>query len=286
MITFVLIILAILILPYILHFLGLEISEYYRKKYNDRELVKEFKNYRGYIGFYNNPSLMIYYTHHGVYTDCKWAHKILIYFGGCVLCWQWGNDFNENTGLDYASISYSWGWDSINGEKWWTDFRWRNRTFSNPFKATHYDNSWIIDFNNKTLVEKRQLDDINDYPLVDVRLNTTYRMKNDTVQDVSRIRWWIEQWEWSVPFLNKIGLGNYCKKINVDLEFQSDTELGVNRDSWKGGVMGATVRISDEPELLKLYLDIVKHQKLEKIPLLRTAIKNRIDYFMNEEKKY
>ena len=285
---------SIISLIFILHFVGLPISRNIRKKrpvYKDRlfTLGKRFSVYST-----SDKSLML--VKHRLsswdyedYYDTKpksnmevFTKDITVVIGGFSFCFKYSHKpFIENS----EGKMMCYGLYSVDGEKWWGDIWWGHKIYQNPFRRNKFVGCWIYDFDKQELVNREKFKHY-DYPLLVEQQNVMYVDKSGDTYPVGIIKWWVEERQWVMPFLKWLHIEKLFKPLTcVDLSFDTNTELGVKRGSWKGGVMGSSINLNREPELFESYMHVTRHNK-ELTPTLKKIFLERINSFMTTERRY
>ncbi|MCM1217985.1 MAG: hypothetical protein NC548_26160 [Lachnospiraceae bacterium] len=277
-----------IIFIFVLHFVGLPLSKWLRtkskKKYENN--ILNSKRFRLYAT--SDKSLMLCYTHDTSYwrddEDAKYAKSIGLTFGGFNFSFYWSKDFLPDDKYD-NDICKFYGFHTINNEKFWNCFWWGNKLYDNPFKNTYFLGCWLFDPNTCNLINQKGME-YKDYPLIHVSSNTSYTCKDGDKHDVNKITWWIEERIWIAPILHWLHIDYLFPSVKVSLSFDSNTELGVKRGSWKGGVMGSDINLTNEPDLYNTYMNITRKGHAHLITKFKHDISQRIKYFLTQEKRY
>lgn len=281
----------------ILHFICLAITRYLKPANYLNDIFHIFKR-KISLYYTSDPSLMIS-KHHYTSLDkedmikgCEYAKALCITFGGLYLIYRYSQDFIMDKNADEKSSYF--GLYSADGEKFWSYFWTPTSLYDNPLKARKYLGTFINDIishkkYNKNLFESysEQYNPSLKIPYL-VELNdTTYTAKNGHQQNVNQIKWWVEETHFTLPLLHWIHLDKLYVKKYISLAFESDTELGVERGSWKGGVIGSSIKITkkDEPKIYHTY-KMVEYGNDNLTYELHRRLIHRINFFMKKEQRF
>lgn len=278
----------------IIHFIGLKISSVVRKKWG----TGLFRNDMFNISADGQKDLMVVMNHYNKLWcedfDFKFTHAIDFIIGGFSFTFRYGHDYYEadpDGDNDYSSKYY--GLYSVDGEYFWREFCWGIKRWDNPFKATKFLGCWVYDVYNYKMTPLNKLREYSDdydpnikFPYLFVVKDTTYTDKAGETYPVEEIRWWLEERRWTTLFMSKIGLGRFFQLKRVDLAFESKTELGVKRDSWKGGVIGGDIWLNQYPELYKTYNLITEKDYRNLTNKFRLTLRELTNNFMSKDRKY
>jgi hypothetical protein len=283
-----LLIICILVIAFIfvIHFIGLQISNYIRKKYNYQSFRYYKRGYRYEFGFIKYTNMIIEYMHKtnnsiSIY-NYDYAKSIMIQYAGLCFVYKWGHkgiDAEYNRNLTYGLFS-------MNNKKWWDTICFGKHMYDNPFMPMYFTGCYYYNNADGKLIKRTNHFDFEEIPFIKIDNNTFYNSSDGVKQSVNRIRWYIEERRWEVAALHYIGLGKLFRKISVDLTFDSDTGLGAQRDTWKGGVFGASINLNnDHKKVYELYKEALKYRGIE-IQMFKQQIDGIIDNFMYHECKY
>jgi hypothetical protein len=227
--------------------------------------------------------LTIYKGRDDVSQKCN-LNEYLIIYGGFYLSYSY---YLKNPKMDKHYNKYiTYGGLSYKGEWFWDTWCFHNKTWDNPFKIGYFKGCYVFDIHKCELINKKKFEKFNAMPFIRVLRNVNYHNAKDELQEVKEINWWIEQRTWTTPFLHLLHLDNLYTYTRVDLEFDTKDGLGVNRDTWKGGVHGASINLEEHPETLKLYKETLSTNDVFKKILLRQNLNTIIENFMEFDKKY
>lgn len=147
----------------IIHFVGLWISSVIRK-INKKWSLKLGKHVD--IQTTSDPSLIVHYYHYynwyieeESYGEKMFAKNINIIIGGFSINIRFGHVGlgKDDEDGDFCE-SKSYGFYSIDSEKWWRDFWWGENMYDNPFAPTKFLGCWVADIDNGKLINKNYLD--------------------------------------------------------------------------------------------------------------------------------
>jgi hypothetical protein len=206
----------------------------------------------------------------------------MIQYAGLCFVYKWGHK-----GID-AEYSYElqYGLYSFDNKKWWDTIWFGKHMYNNPFRPMHFSGCYYYDKINGKLIKRTEQFEFEKIPFVRKDTDTYYNSANGEKQSVNRILWYIEERRWEVGALHYIGLGKLFRKVSVDLTFDTDSALGTNRDTWKGGVMGASINLNnDHKKAYKLYKEALKYHGFEVLQF-NQEIDIIIDNFMYNDRKY
>jgi hypothetical protein len=275
----------IIVLIFVIHFIGLYISYRVRKEYNYNEYNYYKRTNKYEYGFIKYPNIMFCYTHKtnnsiSIY-NYDYAKSIMIQYAGLCFVYKWGHK-----GID-AEYSYElqYGLYSFDNKKWWDTILFGKHMYDNPFRPMHFTGCYYYNVDNNQLIKRTDRYDYEKIPFVRIDTSIFYNSANGEQQPVNKIRWYIEERRWEVAALHYIGLGRLFRKISVDLTFDSDSELGAKRGSWKGGVMGASINLNEHKTAYKLYKNALCYGGMELV-LFKQMVNEIIDNFMYDERKY
>ena len=270
-------ILGIIMFIFIFHFISLPIVKRVRKH---RNYIKDvlYKSPRFTITMSGSHDLMI--TRHQYskmwiedYTDTKHSHDIMFWIGGLTFTFYYKKDFLEGN-VDDRMRAY--GLYSVDGESFWNLFWWGNHTYSNPFKPNRIISKTVYDFDNLTPVNKKDIDSTDQMPCFQILTDKPFIDKDGVRQNVHEIKFWLEEMRWTLPILHWLHLDGIYQKSYLFMDFESDTELGVGRHDWKGGVVGGSINITrDYSDIAKLYR---KHLKKPTDVELLSRLKEDLDF--------
>lgn len=236
---------------------------------------------------YSND-LMLHFTHE--VNDCAGegdAHHIYLTFAGLLFDFRYGNDYLED-GADEEEQSKYYGFYAIDSELFWRGIGIGTHLYDNPLTPMKFIGHYGYDIKKNKLILLDKDYDRGSNPDLTFReqIDTSYTNKNGEIQDVSKMRWFIEERRWTLPLLHWLHLDNLYVKRIVDLEFEANPGIGVNRNEWKGGVCGASICLNDEPKIFKLYNKAIRSKRSKPILDFYDAISDRITEFMWIEKRF
>lgn len=283
LLTFLFTILAIVSVIPILHFIALPITTYFRKKKGNYHRLIRTK--RCELSLTASKSLMVDFTHeHKMnFDESPFAKSIMITFGGLHFTYRYGHDFITDNINDDCKTRY-YGFYSVDGEYFWNCIWW-NHLYENPYRPSNFLGCWYIDLNTGERINRKDCE-TTPIPYVDITC-PTYTDKNGDTYKVNKIDWCLVERRWSIPILEWLGLGKLYNLMRLYLEFDTDTELGVKRGSWKGGVMGSDIRLDmEKSEIVDCYKQYLRTKKIADLIKVSNLCKERIYKFMNYDKLY
>lgn len=240
----------------------------------------------------SSPDIRVTTTHYCPenYDDDpnNYARSIALTWGGFNIWFYYAHDFiqvEKDKLWCTEDKSKYYGFDSIDGGYMWRNIWWGNHLYDNPFLRTKCTKKYVYDMCRNKLEDRNKFDRYEDdryFPYVKVIRNTTYTDKNHETNPVKEIKFWLEEWWWENPILNRLGI--HIPKKRVFLEFET-TGIGVD-DDWKGNVTGSSIRIDSEsePVLFDMYKDTLKGKMTTSE--FTHHLKNRIEQFMTTDRKY
>lgn len=294
------ILIGLIVFIFAFHFICLEINIRIRRnniKKNLKTWSWESKNRKFRIARICNHDLMITKTQYSFYDvdDDKrdYAKSISLEIGGFYISFKYSKDFLMDIHYSDDSKSSHYGFYSIDGERFWRAIWIGDKLYYNIFTPEKFLGCWIYDIENNKLIDNELLDKYSDkynpnieFPYITILKNCEYTDKDQETYQVDEIRWWLEERRWTLPILYWLGLSKlYTKKV-IALSFDSDTELGIERGSWKGGVMGSCIKLNTDSER-ELYEDYIFTRKYFGYkPLFHHKLKTRIADFMETDQLY
>lgn len=289
-ILFVLMFPILLLLHWIFYPITQHVLKHRRIKYGD---IKLYSGKHVKILLDNRYDLMLTTDHfYEKYKfDNEYAHNIILHIGGLYISCKYGHDFIVDKNPEEESTTHYYGLYCVDSPVWtWDTWWWGTHLYNLPWLRMEHIGTFDYDMSNNTLVKYEFKPGCNcdEHPYARIMKNCVYHDKNGGVQEINEIKWKLTERRYTSKLLQWLGLGNMFPKRYIDLEFDSDSEMGVRTGSWKGGVMGGGIKIDKktEPRIWELYIDGVKHGDERVLKLLKTRIDMRIDFFMTKERKY
>ena len=297
------------IVIFLIHFVGLYISKKIfekRAEKQDFNNTKLFKGNRLFVYLTSDKSLMVSKHHYGELWmddyDTNYSRDICLTIGGFYFIWKYGSEDKAYVNPDkYGDddVTKYYGLYSTDSNIWWDSIWWGKHLYNNPFYMNKFLGCWLFDFNKAILVNAKTVDKFSKeydetipYPYIVEMEHVQYINKNNETQIVPYIAWTIEDRRWTAPILNLFGLGKFFYHQSVDLTFDIQGRgenfggLGIEHDTYKGGVYGASIRLSDYPELLNMYNNITRRNRMDLVSQFKHEIFNLIENFMTNMKKY
>lgn len=262
-----------------LHFISLSITKFLKKRIpSKRHVLFSNKRFRLYMSGY--PNMMIdfeHYSSNSIYDyDRNFSHGICIEYGGFNFWIFYGHDFLNDTFSDERSIYY--GLYSLDSEWFWQNIWWGNHLYNNPFLRISHIGDWVYDINNKRLIEY----DYDNIPFITCLKDTNYTCKDNSVMKVDKIKFYICESRFTFPILKKLKITNrFFKRIHY-IDFIA-TGVGVE-ENWKGNVTHSSIKF--DKSLEKAFRHVLKNPNIHTSFIFTEMVKERINRFMNEDKKY
>ena len=293
MLTAVYIILGIILFPFIFHFVSLMITiPIKRKRNNWKDVLFRTKRFEGHLTF--DKSMMLSHHHYSEmyfedYSDGVYTKEICLTIGGLYLVYKYGFEFAYVKNDD--SKSKYFGFYSVDGEWIWRTF-WSKHLHDNPLLPQKHIGTYDFDMDTNRMIDSnvfrsysKQYNPDMERPYVSILKDTIYVNKMGELQNMNEIKFWITEMRYTLPLLHALHLDKLYQKTYVHLNFDSDTGLGVESGSWKGGVLGSAMNLTlHYPELLKLYKKYRRGKCTKE--QFQLGLNKRISDFMTTDKEY
>ena len=292
---------GLILLPFLLHFALIPIvGKYIDKKKKEYKYWNErvYKSDRCQVFLTRSHDLMVAFHHYYDELDYDdertYAKELVIHFGGFHIFWKFGHNFLDKTKWSEDSKTKYYGLYCIDGKEW-SAIWWGKHLYDIPWRRCKPTGTFVWDKNQNILLNKKVLENTDNFPFFKVMENTIYFNKNREAQNVPKITWSVTEINWESPLLRLFGLAKRFKKKIVYLDFDCSNNgdkdfngIGVIMNDWKGGVYGSSIRIekNTEPEIWELYKSVVIRKNERGLQRFKNVLEHRITRFMLTDQQY